>query len=241
MLKEVVLERIGFSHLTSSQECPELVRLKLFHCPNFVSFPDGGLHAPNLTDIKIRDCEKLGSWPEQMHTLLPSLQTLLVSWSPELDSFPEGGLPAHLKSLHIYGCKKFNANSVQNLNKGLRRLTSLEDLSLDFDGCEQVDFFPEEMLLPDTLTCLYINYLNLETMDGAKWFGHLNSLETLVFQHCSALQCLPDTGLLSSLSVLQIFECRLLAQWCRQQKAEDSPKIAHIRRIEIDGKLLIQD
>ncbi|KAK9911596.1 hypothetical protein M0R45_035492 [Rubus argutus] len=156
MLKEVVLKGIGFSHLTSSQECPcpELVRLELYACGDFVSFPDIGLHAPNLTDIKIRYCGKLGSWPERMHTLLPSLEDLWVSHCRELESFPEGGLPAQLKSLHIEYCKKFNANSLQNLNKGLPRLTSLEELLLDLDGCEEVDSFMRETLFPSTLVRL---------------------------------------------------------------------------------------
>ncbi|KAK9910983.1 hypothetical protein M0R45_034914 [Rubus argutus] len=241
MLKEVVLNKIGFSHIAGSQECPELGILKLSNCSNIVSFPDGGLRAPNLTDIQIGFCEKLGSWPEQIHILLPSLQSLRIRGCPELECFPDGEFPSKLKSLNIEDCKKFNANSTQNMNKGLRRLTSLETLSFDFDGCEEVDSFPEEGLLPSALTHLHIYWLKLKTMDGAKWFGHLNSLITLEFRSCSELQCLPDTGLPSSLSVLQIFECDSLAQWCRKQKAEDSPKIAHIRRIEIDGKLLIQD
>ncbi|KAK9911000.1 hypothetical protein M0R45_034930 [Rubus argutus] len=238
MLKEFYLHLIGFSHLTSSQECAKLVRLELCNCPNFVSFPDGGLHAPSLTNIKIRDCEKLGSWPEQMHTFLPSLEDLSVSHCQELESFPEGGLPAHLKSLRIEDCKKFNANSLQNLNKGLRSLTSLEELTLDFDGCEEVNSFPEGMLLPGTLTRLCIFRLNLKTMDGDKWFGHLNSLETLEFAFCG-LKCLPDTWLPTSLRFLVINKCPLLAQRCETVEGEDWPKIAHIGHIMIDDYALV--
>lgn len=109
---------------------------------------------------------------------------------------------------------------VQNLNKGLRRLSSLETLSLEFDGCEVVYSFPEETLLPSNLTYVDIYRLNLKTMNGDKWFGHLNSLTFLEIRSCSALQCLTRG--------LDISECPLLAKRCQREKGEDWPKIAHI-------------
>ncbi|KAM5554568.1 hypothetical protein ABKV19_022790 [Rosa sericea] len=109
-------------------------------------------------------------------------------------------------------------------------------------------------MFPSTLTILQIGHLNCETIDGAKWSGHLNSLQQLVFANCPSLrclpdsglpsslqrldlccpapQCLPDSGLPSSLSHLQIHACPLLKNCCQRETGEDWPKIAHIKHID---------
>ncbi|PRQ57570.1 putative leucine-rich repeat domain, L domain-containing protein [Rosa chinensis] len=148
---------------------------------------------------------------------------------------------------------------MQNLNKGLRTLTSLERLELEFDCDEKVDWFAEEEeegLFPSTLRSLQIGRLNCETIDGAKWFGHLNSVQELEIWNCPALrcwsdsglptslqsfkivgcpalQCLPDSRLPSSLSDLRIHGCPLLKKRCQRETGEDWPKIAHIKCISI--------
>jgi hypothetical protein len=152
---------------------------------------------------------------------------------PELESFPEGGLPSRLKSLRVVSCKKLIANRKQ---WGLQRLTSLEHLLIDFGDCEEVCSFPEEGLLPATLTSLSISTVSsLKTMEG-KGFRHLGSLQSLAIRRCPELQCLPDEGLPTSLSVLEISFCPSLKQRYQRDKGEDWPKIAHIRHIMIDGE-----
>ncbi|KAM2374610.1 hypothetical protein ACFXTH_043503 [Malus domestica] len=79
------LERVKLCGLESfsgslphvESECPQflsLTDLKIRECPNCVCFPDGGMDAPKLEELRIYECKKLRSLPEQMHTLLPSLQ-----------------------------------------------------------------------------------------------------------------------------------------------------------------------
>ncbi|XP_019077669.1 putative disease resistance RPP13-like protein 1 [Vitis vinifera] len=46
------------------------------NCPNLVSFPQGGLSAPNLSVLILQQCKKLKSLPQGMHTLLTSLEIL---------------------------------------------------------------------------------------------------------------------------------------------------------------------
>jgi len=52
------------------------LRIRISYCPNFVSFPKGGLRAPSLTSLDIKYCENLKSLPEKMHILLSLDQKL---------------------------------------------------------------------------------------------------------------------------------------------------------------------
>ena len=61
---------------------------------------------PKFDEVRVENCKSLKSLPEEMHTLLPSLVTLRLDTCPELESFPEGGLPSNLKTLVIYDCDK---------------------------------------------------------------------------------------------------------------------------------------
>ncbi|KAB2606481.1 disease resistance protein [Pyrus ussuriensis x Pyrus communis] len=223
------LESLTVSQESHSSSLLFFNYLDIFLCPNFVCFPNGGLRAANLTEIKICGCEKLRSLPEQMHTLLPSLHFMLIRDCPELESFPEGGLPSQVKSLSIFSCKKLIANRMQ---WGLRTLTSLRNLKVSFENSEEPDMFPEKGLLPTTITSVFISHLS--NLDG-KGFRHLTSLENLTIVECPELQRLPEEGLPASLSELILKKCPLLQQRC-QSEGEDWPKIAHIPRIEIDGE-----
>ncbi|KAL6192874.1 hypothetical protein ACLB2K_033960 [Fragaria x ananassa] len=138
-----------------------LVSLKIYNCPNFVGFTDGGLDAPNLETIDLTSCWKLRSLPQHMHNLLPSLRMLSLHDCPELESFPEGGLPSKLGDLYIWRCKKLSGSRMQ---WGLPTLTSLRFLTVDFEGCEQVDSFPDEGRLPTTLSQLRIK--GISKLDG---------------------------------------------------------------------------
>ncbi|KAM5554581.1 putative disease resistance RPP13-like protein 1 [Rosa sericea] len=274
----------GWSEYYSSSA---LVSLKLVNCENCISLPplgqlpslrelciswlsgwqewsdvggdnnEGGVF-PNLEKLEVEFCPNLTG--RLASDSLPSLVSLEVNGCPEFECFLGDGFPSKLKSLDIRDSEKVNAKSMQNLNKGLRTLTSLERLILDFDCDEKLDWFAEE-LFPSTLTYLEIRRLNCETIDGTKWFGHLNSLRTLCIyecpwllclpdsglpaslQHlqigwCPALQCLPDSGLPSSLSRLYIVLCPLLEKRCQRETGEDWPKIAHIKSIVINWETI---
>ncbi|RVW19737.1 putative disease resistance protein [Vitis vinifera] len=83
-----------------------LKHISICHCPNLVSFPQGGLLTPNLKSLSILNCEKLKSLPPQMRTLLTSLEDLSIVICPEVDSFLEEGLPTSLSQLQISSCCK---------------------------------------------------------------------------------------------------------------------------------------
>ncbi|KAB2607082.1 disease resistance protein [Pyrus ussuriensis x Pyrus communis] len=225
-----------FKSFPEESNFPSLHYLKIMECPEFVGFPHGGgLQVPNLKKMRIEERNEFMSLPEEMQISLPSIESLWIWDCPELESFPEGGLPSKLRSLTIGSCKKLMAN---RMRWGLQTLTSLKDLDVSFSGCEEeqlVESFPEEGLLPTTLTSLSISgHPNLKTIDG-KALRHLISLETLKISFCPQLQSLPDEGLPTSLSLLLIYKCDLLKQRCQRDTGEEWPKISHIPNVLIDG------
>nr|POE78240.1 putative disease resistance rpp13-like protein 1 [Quercus suber] len=126
-----------------------------------ISFPSGGLCAPNLSQIVIEHCENLESLPEGMSTLLPSLVRLELLGCPKLNSFPEGGLPSSLESLLIYKCDTLFSRCMQ---WGLQDLRSLRSFTI-IDECNKLASFPEDALLPPNLTNLYITLPNLKSLN----------------------------------------------------------------------------
>ena len=144
-----------------------------------------------------------------MRTLLPSLKSIKISHSPELESFPEGGLPCELESLFISDCERLVENRTQ---WGLLQLTSLRQLLIMFQKCEEeIDSFPDEGLLPTTLTRLVFgNLSNMKTINS-KELKRLIFLESLTILNCPELLCLPDDdGIPISLSHLTILRCPLV-------------------------------
>jgi hypothetical protein len=119
----------------------DLVTLEIRDCPYFVSFPEGGLRAPNLTSLCIINCGSLRSLPDKMQILLPSLRELHIEDCPEVEPFLEGGMPSYLKSISINNCDKLNASGT---GRGLQKLPSLRHLASS-DKSEDEKSFPKFM------------------------------------------------------------------------------------------------
>jgi hypothetical protein len=89
------------------------------------------------------------------------------------------------------------------------------------------------MLLPSSLTSLKIDSLkHLKSLDY-KGLQHLTSLRALTISNCPLLESMPEEGLPSSLSSLEIFFCPMLGESCEREKGKDWPKISHIPDIDI--------
>jgi hypothetical protein len=142
------------------------LEIEIRYCDNFVSFPKGGLRAPKLTRFWVDGCGSLRSLPDKMHILLPSLDFFRIDDCPKVESFPEGGLPSNLKAIRIpfhMGC-------------GLQNLPFLTNIII-FGKSEVVESFPEEQLLPTSVTFLGIwDFPNLKSLDK-KGLQHLNALK----------------------------------------------------------------
>jgi len=55
------------AHERPLNDLTSLHSLSISRCPNLVSFPKGGLPAPVLTRLKLKDCWNLKQLPESMH------------------------------------------------------------------------------------------------------------------------------------------------------------------------------
>ncbi|XP_058222880.1 putative disease resistance RPP13-like protein 1 [Rhododendron vialii] len=212
---------------------PKLRSLEIVGCKNMLSFPGRGLPASNLKDLLVMDCEKLKALPEQMHTLLPSLEILTLISCPEIESFPERSLPSKLYFLTIHSCKKLIGG---RRDWGLQALPSLTMFSLNGESEDVLESFPEEGLLPPTLTYLGIKDLrNLKSLNEMA-LQPLVSLKRMTIADCPQLQSLSVERLPTSLSELEIQDCPLLKPRCRREEGEDWHKIAHIPLVTIDGE-----
>ena len=143
-------------------------------------------------------CEKLKSLPEHMKELLPSLKKLCLDKCPEIESFPEGGLPSNLQVLQISGCKKL-VNGRKEW--GLQRLSCLTVLNIIHDGSDEEIPAGENWELPCSIRTLWIR--NLKTL-SSQVLKSLTSLESLNAYTLPQIQSLLEEGLPSSLSELRL-------------------------------------
>jgi hypothetical protein len=204
--------------------------INIWRCPNFVSFPKGGLRAPSLTLLWIISCKNLKSLPEKMHILLLSLERLDIAYCPEVESFLEGGLPSKLNSIDIRGCEKLIAS---RMGWGFQNLPVLKHFSIGKN--KDLESFPVAQLLPTSLTYLSIfGFPNLKSLDK-NGLQHLIALEELCIDDCPKLKFMPKQGLPASLS-LKISDCPLLKKEWQSKKGKEWRKIAHVEQIWIDRK-----
>ncbi|XVF83207.1 hypothetical protein PTKIN_Ptkin16aG0115500 [Pterospermum kingtungense] len=239
--------------------------LQIIRCHKFMSFRiEEGFSATNLTSLELSGCRNLKSFPEQMHSLFPCLEDLSIQDCPEIESFPKQGLPSKLKSLLIARSDKLIEGMIRR-KWSLQTLSSLTEFTVDgaeqiesasviesfADKPRLSDFipslklappnpnqsilFPDEHLLPSSLTCLVIgNFPNLKHLDG-KGFENLTSLRELKISGCLKLESMPAKNLPTSLSYLEFSNCPLLEKTWEKEKGN----ISHIPVIWNHGKLII--
>jgi Leucine-rich repeat (LRR) protein len=206
------------------------LHITITHCPNFVSFPEGGICAPDLTYFCVCSCASLRSLPEKMHMLLPSCKTFTVINCPQVELLPEGGFPSNLKALYVENCEKLIAG---RMGWGLQTLLSVRYLYL-CGKYEDVESFPEPGLLPSCLIGLTITgFSNMKSLDK-KGLQHLTSLQELWVINCPKLKCIPKEGLSASLSVIRIDYCPLLKKRWQSKKEKERRKIPDVDHILID-------
>ncbi|KAH0747045.1 hypothetical protein KY285_008702 [Solanum tuberosum] len=151
-----------------------------------------------MTSLHIYNCEKLKSLPEHMQQLLPSLKELTLYRCPNIESFPEGGLPFNLQQLWISCCKKL-VNGRKEWH--LQRLPCLRDLTIHHDGFIEEVLAGEIWELPCSIRRLTIS--NLKTL-SSQLLKSLTSLEYLNAINLPQIQSLLEEGLPSSLYELHL-------------------------------------
>ncbi|RVW74209.1 putative disease resistance protein [Vitis vinifera] len=149
-----------------------LTRLTIYgSCDSLTSFPLAFFR--KLKYLYIENCGNLESLyiPDELHHVdLTSLQSLRITYCPNLVSFPRGGLPTpNLRMLCICNCKK-----LKSLPQGMHTLlTSLHYLRIK--DCPEIDSFPEGGL-PTNLSELVIRNCNKLVANQMEW-----GLQTLPF------------------------------------------------------------
>ncbi|KAG5578431.1 hypothetical protein H5410_058565 [Solanum commersonii] len=194
-------------------------RLSIWNCENVekLSVACGGTQ---MTKLSIQGCKKLKWLPERMQELLPSLKKLYLDNCPEIESFPEGGLPFNLQLLKIENCKKL-VNGRKEWR--LQRLPCLTKLSIYHDGSDEEIAGGGNWELPSSIQTLKVynlktlssqhlkllnslQYLDIEQGQFSS-FSHLTSLQSLHICNFHNLQSLSESALPSSLSHLEIGKC----------------------------------
>ncbi|KAM6567876.1 hypothetical protein CsatA_027004 [Cannabis sativa] len=214
--------------VSDGKSLEELTSLSIGNCDSFVSFPNGGLIAPKLSDLEIRRCPKLKWLPEKM-TSLSSLESLSIDGCPLIKSFPEGGLPVSLCELNT------SYDEVLRMKWNWQILPHLTSLFIDGDGIEEdVESFPKEGLLPTTLTFLYISrFAKLRGLDK-NGLTQLTSLQVLRIFNCRELETLSEEGFPTSLTSLEISNCPLVKKKYSQKESGNEEywnKITHIPNV----------
>uniref|UniRef100_F6I6M7 Disease resistance RPP13-like protein 1 n=1 Tax=Vitis vinifera TaxID=29760 RepID=F6I6M7_VITVI len=221
------LEKLSI--LVSEGDPTSLCSLFLDGCPDLESIE---LHALNLESCSIYRCSKLWSLAHA-HS---SVQELNLGSCPEL-LFQREGLPSNLRKLEI-------TDFTPQVECDLQRLTSLTHFTIN-GGCEDIELFPKDCLLPSSLTSLQIVELsNLKSLDSrglqqltsllqlqirncpelqfstGSVLQHLISLKRLEIDGCSRLQSLTEVGLqhLTSLEMLSIENCPMLQSLTKHRR-----------------------
>nr|XP_009796238.1 PREDICTED: LOW QUALITY PROTEIN: putative disease resistance RPP13-like protein 1 [Nicotiana sylvestris] len=153
----------------------------------------------SLRTLDIRQCMKLKSLPKHMQERLPSLKKLELYECPEIESFPDGGLPFNLESLKIVDCKKL-VNGRKEW--GLQRLPCLTNLHIYHDGSDEEIPAGENWELPFSIRTHWIR--DLKTLNS-QVLKSLTSLESLWTAYLPQIQSLLEEGLPSSLSELILY------------------------------------
>ncbi|RVW24159.1 putative disease resistance RPP13-like protein 1 [Vitis vinifera] len=162
------VEGLEFLSISISEGDPtSLNDFRIHGCPDLVYIE---LPALESARYEISRCRKL----KLLAHTLSSLQQLSLIYCPEL-LFQRDGLPSNLRELQITSCNQLTSQ----VDWGLQRLTSLTKFAISY-GCRDMESFPNESLLPSTLTSLYISNLpNLKSLDS-NGLRHLTSLNNII-------------------------------------------------------------
>ncbi|GLT95771.1 hypothetical protein SLE2022_134330 [Rubroshorea leprosula] len=198
---------------------PNLRSLSIEDCPRLERIPDAGLPL-NLTALELKNCQNLNSLPNTMNELT-SIRNLRINDCPGIKSISNWGFPPNLTDLDLDG-EHLKQLAV---GRGLRNLTSLHG----FNTCH-----PPDIVLPSSLTSLWMHKAkNLKSIPRGL-FENLNSLQFSGIYWCPKLRSLPRKGLPPSLVLLYIVGCPLLKRQRFEEKGKYCSLTRTIPHVEID-------
>ncbi|RWR74944.1 putative disease resistance protein RGA4 [Cinnamomum micranthum f. kanehirae] len=230
--------------------------LSIKDCERLSSLPGGLGQLKALQTLSIKDSEQLSSLPEGLGQL-KALQTLCIGNIKRLSSLPEGlgqlkalqnlcignikrlsSLPEGLGQLEaLYSINIGKCDELTSLFNGLGRFKALRDVHVVL--CEKLRSLSDGLLQLEELRSLHVSGCpNLQSLFGG--FEQLKSLHLLEISDCPQLRPLPNLQHLTALKKLCISNCPLVTERLEKEKGEDWCNLSHIRRIEIDRKVIKQ-
>ncbi|KAL9437243.1 hypothetical protein AB3S75_023154 [Citrus x aurantiifolia] len=140
----------NLAFLSRNGNLPQALKyLRVEDCSKLESLAER-LDNTSLEEIDISGLENLKSLPAGLHNL-HDLQKIWISECPNLESFPEEGLPStRLTLLTICDCENLKA-----LPNYMHNLTSLKTLRLG--NCPKLTYFPEQGLPKSLLELIVSN------------------------------------------------------------------------------------
>ncbi|XP_031264655.1 putative disease resistance protein RGA1 [Pistacia vera] len=176
---------------------------------------------------------------------LKALRSLFIVSCPNLISLPHGiKYLDSLENLILVDCEKLNLD----LSMGTEREDNHQDLNIPRAHLRvllilqlpQLEELPQWLLQGSANT---LQSLNIQDCSNFKALPEsmqdLKSLQDVHIGDCPELSSLPmDFNCLIDLRELQIEDCPYLSERCEPETGEDWPKIAHIPKIELDGKII---
>ncbi|XP_074569362.1 LOW QUALITY PROTEIN: putative disease resistance protein RGA3 [Curcuma longa] len=204
-------------------------KLSITNCPQLTCLSTEKLkHLTQLKSLNITECREITSLGLES---LCSLSHLSIIDCPQLRISSFDGLSScslehlkikaslfseellqnltSLKRLEIRSCQELT--NFQNVEGALRQLLYLQ--SLEIGHCGSLQHLPSNL-------------------------KHFPALSSLDITSCSALTGLPNDGVPASLEELTITGCAPLAAQCRNRGGEDWGKIAHVKKLKVDGNLI---
>ncbi|TYI29607.1 hypothetical protein ES332_A05G328600v1 [Gossypium tomentosum] len=228
---------------------PIVKHVNIWGCEDlkFISAASEGSQHQHLNSLHIGNCRNLisfqiedglSSLPEQMQFVFPSLEVLEIYDCPKIERVPKEGLPSKLKEIRIFESYKLIESLIRKREWIFHTFPSLRSFYISYSEAE-MERFPDEHLLPSSLTSLDISSLrNLKSLEY-KGFQNLTSLCNLSIYNCPKLQSMPPNMLPPSLSRLCTQNCPLLKEHCEKDKVKDWANIFHIPVIVIDEQVII--
>jgi len=177
-------------------------------CDSLMSLPLATF--PNLSSLKIKDCENMKSLLLSGSDSLKSLSYFQISNCPNFVSFPEEGLSApNLTLFRVYGCEK-----LKSLPEQMRTLLPKMEY-LNISNCQQIESFPVGGMPPNLKTVEISNCEKL--LSGKAWVCTDMVTSLIVWGPCDGINSFPKEDLLPpslvslhlcDLSSLETLECK---------------------------------
>ncbi|KAK0578037.1 hypothetical protein LWI29_004055 [Acer saccharum] len=171
---------------------------------------------------------------------LQALRTLIIGDCPKLVSLPPGVKDlSSLENLMLLDRKKSERCNLkmemelQSIKPNLRMLC--------IDGLPEFNELPRWLLQCSSNTLQWLAIKNCPNFERlpVEPLQILKSLEVLEISNCPKFSSLPeDMHGLTALTELKVRDCPDFSKRCKQGTGEDWPKIDHIPRIELDGKVI---